>query len=317
MNINSVDLNLFLIFRAIYQTRSVTLAGEQVHLTQSAVSNALKRLRDRFDDPLFVRGPNGMVPTVMATELIGLVEEGLLRFTQAIEQAQAFDPVHSDRLFRIAINDIGQLVLVPRLIEAIRAEAPNVRLQTVDAASAAVVRQLLTDGKIDVAIGSWVVDAPGLQTQRLFEETYVALLARDHPLRGHRLSLAEYLAAEHVTYRPSGTSDEALQLKLSEQGAMTERRVVLTVAHSLGLSSIVARSQLVLTVQARLAQAMIHAREDLRMAELPFAVDPVEIRQTWHARTASDRGSAWLRGMILREFEGLPFALPHDPGRLA
>src|SRR5690606_34936919 len=109
VNINTVDLNLFLIFRAVYLTRNVTKAGECVNMTQSAVSNALKRMRERFDDPLFIRTATGVSPTPLADALIGAVEEGLRKLSAAIDKAKGFDSETSERLFRIAMNDIGQM----------------------------------------------------------------------------------------------------------------------------------------------------------------------------------------------------------------
>ena len=126
MNINSIDLNLFLVFQAIYATRSVTLAGDRLGMTQSAVSNALKRMRERFNDALFVRTADGMVPTPVAERLIAPVEEGIACLAQAVDQGRTFEPETSSRTFRIAVNDIGQLVMMPELLSVARGVAPGV-----------------------------------------------------------------------------------------------------------------------------------------------------------------------------------------------
>lgn len=312
MNINTVDLNLFLVFRAIYLTRSVTQAGDLVSMTQSAVSNALKRLRDRFDDPLFVRTPEGMAPTPLADELIGLVEEGLQKFTRAIDKAQRFDPATSDRLFRVAINDIGQLVLMPGFLSAARQAAPDVRFETVGASSAEEARSLLLEGKIDVAIGSWRAMGPGFIEQVLCDETFVALLSRQHAIQSADITLEQYLAAEHVTYRPSGASDAALQGTLLEHGVLGQRKVVLTAAHSLGLASVVASSQLLLTVPRRLAIAMAYSRPELRIVPLPFSVTAFQVRQQWHERFDADSANRWLRQLIVIAFQAA-LAAPLPP----
>ncbi len=309
MNIHAVDLNLFVVFRAVYRTGSVTLAGEQLHMTQSTVSNALKRLRDSFDDPLFVRTHTGMTPTPLAIQLIEHVEGGLTSFDHAIDQARTFAPAESDRLFRIAINDVGQLVLIPTLIAEVRQIAPNVRLETVDASSGLAAKQLLLEGAIDLAIGSWVQMGNGFYQQKLFDETYVAVLARGHELKDEELTLAQYLAAEHVAYRPSGASDDALQTKLGEHGVLGQRKVILTVAHSLGLSAIVAASRLLSTVPARLGDAMARSQPDLRIARLPFEVGPFPIRQQWHERFHADKGGRWLRELTYGVFRNLPLPL--------
>ncbi|MBI2724769.1 MAG: LysR family transcriptional regulator [Polaromonas sp.] len=305
MNINTVDLNLFLVFQAIYATRSVTLAGDRLGMSQSAVSNALKRLRERFDDPLFVRTPNGMVPSAVAAKLIEPVEEGLAKLNQAIDQSRRFDPATSNQLFRIAVNDIGQLVLMPPLLAKAQELAPHVRFETVEA-SPSNCRQLMVDGEIDMAIGSWQPLGTGIYQQRLFEEGYVALLSADHELKAEKLELPEYLDAAHIVYRPSGASYDALHSTLSELNVLDKRKVVLTAVHSLGLSTMVANSRLLLSVPERLALAMAASRTGLRIAQLPFDVPRFPIKQQWHEQRHADAGHQWLRRMVFDIFNDLP-----------
>ena len=302
MNINSIDLNLFLVFQAIYATRSVTLAGDRLGMTQSAVSNALKRMRERFNDALFVRSADGMVPTPVAERLIAPIEEGIACLVQAVDQGRTFEPETSSRTFRIAVNDIGQLVMVPTLLSVARGIAPGVRFETVDV-SVAEARQRMLHGQIDVALGSWEAMGPSFYQQRLFDETFVVLMSKASPLgTRERIGLDDYLAAEHIAYRPQGTTDSQLQQTLDRAGALDRRRVVLTAAHSLGLTSIVATSGLLLTAPARLAKAMVASRADLHSVEAPFEVRPFEIRQQWHERFHQDSGNRWLRELIFGLF---------------
>ncbi|MBT2336358.1 LysR family transcriptional regulator [Variovorax paradoxus] len=302
MNINSIDLNLFLVFQAIYATRSVTLAGERLGMTQSAVSNALKRMRERFNDALFVRSADGMVPTPVAERLIAPIEEGIACLAQAVDQGRTFEPGTSSRTFRIAVNDIGQLVMMPELLSVARGIAPGVRFETVDA-SMAEARQRMLHGQIDIALGSWEPMGPSFYQQRLFDETFVVLMSRGSPLgTRERIELDDYLAAEHIAYRPQGTTDSQLQQTLDRAGALDRRRVVLTAAHSLGLTSIVATSGLLLTAPARLAKAMVASRADLHSVDAPFEVRPFEIRQQWHERFHQDSGNRWLRELIFGLF---------------
>lgn len=302
MNINSIDLNLFLVFQSIYATRSVTLAGERLGMTQSAVSNALKRMRERFGDVLFVRSADGMVPTPAAERLIAPIEEGLASLSQAIDQGRTFEASESSRIFRLAVNDIGQLVMMPELLSVARALAPGVRFETVDA-SMAEARQRMLHGQIDLALGSWDAMGPSFYQQRLFDETFSVLVAKSSPLGSSTaMTLDDYLAAEHIAYRPQGTTDSQLQQALERSGALDRRRVVLTAAHSLGLASIVASSNLLLTAPDRLALAMAASRVDLHILKAPFDVTPFEIRQQWHERFHQDSGSRWLRELLFGLF---------------
>ena len=202
MNINSIDLNLFLVFQAIYATRSVTLAGDRLGMTQSAVSNALKRMRERFNDALFVRTADGMVPTPVAERLIAPIEEGIACLAQAVDQGRTFEPETSSRTFRIAVNDIGQLVMMPELLSVARGIAPGVRFETVDV-SVADARQRMLHGQVDIALGSWEPMGPSFYQQRLFDETFVVLMSKASRLgTRERIELEDYLAAEHIAYRP-------------------------------------------------------------------------------------------------------------------
>ena len=309
MNINTLDLNLFLVFQGIYVTRSVTLAGERLGMTQSAVSSALKRMRERFNDPLFVRTPEGMVPTALAERLIDAVDSGLAQLNQAIDQGRGFDASTSNRVFRIAINDIGQLVMIPRLVAAVRKRAPAVRLETVDA-SLTDARQRMLHGQVDLAIGSWEGMGPAFHQQRLFDETFVVLMGARNPLAARPLTFEAYMQAEHVAYRPSGGTDTELQQTLRRAGVLNQRHVVLRAAHSLGLASIVAHSDLLLTAPRRLAEAMVAANAELCTRPAPFACAPFQIRQQWHERFHLDSGNRWLRELVFSLFHQAPDLAP-------
>lgn len=302
MNINTVDLNLFLVLQAIYATRSVTLAGERLGMTQSAVSNALKRLRERFNDPLFVRCPEGMVPSPLAERLIGPVDRGITQLTSAIDEGRDFDAGVSTRTFRLAINDIGQLVMIPRLLTLALQRAPHVKFETVQAMEIAAVRQKMLQGEVDLCVGSWGVLGESFYQRRLFDETFVVLMRKDHPVAPGRLDFDRYLAASHIAYRPSGSTDAELQQTLLRAGVLEERKVVLTAAHSLGLSSIVASTDLLLTLPGRLSASMIASRSDLRAEPTPFEARPFQVRQQWHERFHQETGNRWLRELVYELF---------------
>ena len=307
MHINLVDLNLFLVFQAIYQTRSVTLAGERLSMTQSAVSNALKRTRKQFGDELFVRTPEGMIPTPLAERLIGPTQAGITQFSRAIDDGTAFDPATSKRLFRLAINDIGQLALMPALFTATRARAPQLRFETVDVSSAEA-RQRMANGQLDLAMGCWDSMGAAFTEQPLFQESFVVLMSANHPLASAELTLDDYLDAEHIAYAPSGTTHVPLEQALQSGSIAGKRKIVLSTAHSLGLSSMVATSDLLLTAPSRLARAMSMTRPDLRVRPVPFGVTPFQIRQQWHERSKGDSGHRWLRELVFALFHESPAA---------
>lgn len=308
MNINSVDLNLLVVFQSIYVTRSVTAAGDRTCMTQSAVSAALKRLRETFGDPLFVRVTDRMAPTALADRLIGPVNDALESFSLAIDHGRSFDIATSERTFHLAMNEIAQLVLLPRLVEAAGKAAPLVRFETVEA-SLGEARQRMASGQVDLTIGSWegATLGPSLHQQRLFDETYVAVLRRDHPAAAG-LTLDSYMAADHIAYLPSGATEALLQLSADGIDVLQRRRVVLAVAHVLGMAELVASSDKIITLPGRLARAMLKVDPSLCVAALPCSVNVFHIHQQWHERSHLDSGHRWLRELIRECFENLPLA---------
>jgi DNA-binding transcriptional LysR family regulator len=301
MNINTVDLNLFLVFQAIYATRSVTRAGEQLGMTQSAVSNALKRLRERFDDAIFVRTMEGMVPTPLAERLIGPAVSGLAQFTLAIDMARSAEPSKSRRLFRIAVNEVGHLVMMPSLFKALSQEAPGIKLETM-ALSPAETRNSLVNGQIDLAIGSWSGMGPNFYQQRLFDETFSVLMCASNPLAQCALSLDDYLRSEHVAFRPHGGTDTELESMLGRAGLADRRSVVFASSHSNGLAQILRETQLLLTLPGRLAKEFAKDHAFLQIMDAPFSVQPFQIRQQWHERVQQDPGHQWFRDLVFRLF---------------
>ena len=310
MRLNNVDLNLFVVFQAVYATRSATLAGDRLGMTQSAVSAALRRMRERFGDPLFVRTAAGMVPTALAARLIGPIQEGLARLQHAVEQGSSFDAQGSDRTFRIAVNEVGQMVLMPRLLAEARRLAPGVRFETLDAGMPDA-RLRMQEGEIDLAVGSWEPIGPTFYQQQLFDETFVVLMRRDSVAAEHEgLDLETYLAAEHVAYRPNGTTDLILQQALEAAGILGRRRVVFCAAHSSGLGQAAATGDLLLTLPSRLAEHLAAQQPLLVMRPAPFVAAPLEIRQLWHARVHQDGGNRWLRRLTFQLFHARPVHAP-------
>ncbi len=310
MNINTVDLNLFSVFSAVYSTRSTTLAAAKIGITQSGVSNALKRMRDRFNDPLFIRTPDGMTPTPLAERLIGPIDQGLAQVSRSLEEARPFDPGTSGRRFRIAMTDIGRMVLLPSILAASLKAAPGVRFETLDM-SYSEARQQMIHGQLDLAIGSWPAMGQSFVRQRLFDETFVVLLRRDHPITPGALTMSAFLEASHIQYRPNGTSDGELKQAALNTNVFGRGNVVLTASNALGLSAMLAGSDLLMTAPRGMAHAMMSTRTDLRTEPIPFPAMPVQICQQWHERFNLDSGNRWLRELMLelfyRPMTGQPF----------
>lgn len=299
----ALDLNLLRVFDAIWRRRSVTAAGAEVGLTQGSMSNALNRLRQHFDDPLFVRLQGRMQPTALAEGLAEPVQQALRQLDEALAQRRAFEPASATRSFRLCMTEIAQRVFLPRLMQHLAGVAPQVRLATVDMPPARA-QSALAAGEIDLVIGYFAEFGDSFFAQRLFAEHYVALLRVDHPAIGTRLTRAAYLQAAHISYRPAAASHELLDERLDRAFARAgvQRRVGLQVAHSMGLSVVVAQTDLIATVPSRLALSFADT-PGLRVLPLPLAVPAIEIRQHWHLRSHQDPASQWLRAQVAALFQ--------------
>ena len=297
-----LDLKLLEVFDALFRRGSVTRAADAVGLTQSSTSNALQRLRTVFSDPLFVRSGTRMVPTRLACSIADSVRQTLAQVRCITEVARPFDAPTSGRVFKISVNDIGQLVFIPTLMAAIRKLAPRVCVETVGSAPHEVKR-LLADGDVDLALGALDDFGPNYHRQRLFRDSIVCLISANHPNVRKDLSLHAYLHGTHGRYQPTGIS-HALISKVVERlfaDHRCEPRVALRLAYMPGLGRVIESTDLIFTLSNGVAS---HIRNDanVRVVPAPFKTPRIEISQQWHHRLHQDPAHQWLRRQIAALF---------------
>src|SRR5882762_1360130 len=201
MNWGAFDLNLLIVFDAVMQDRSVTRAGSRIGLSQPAMSHALNRLRHMLKDDLFVRTPEGMVPTPRAETLAQPLRNALSEMQLALEPT-TFDPAASDRRFALAVNNYAAVVLAPPLVAAVSAAAPSVHLDLRPTGTAApVLVESLDRGDLDLTLG-WLggIDNPGerFATALLLEDPFVMVMRRGHPASRRKLSATAFAALAHL-----------------------------------------------------------------------------------------------------------------------
>lgn len=295
-----LSLALLRLLVKIHEFGTVSRAADAIGLSQPAASLALRRLRGRLGDPLFVRSGNRMLPTprcdqIVATTrtVLALVDENILRTTQ-------FDPHTTRRDFRVALYDVGEMVFLPKLLAALSGQAPhcNVRSESVRAQD---LPQAMESAQVELAVGLYPsLERPNIHTQRLFDEGFMILARRNHPqIHAGRITLAQFLALSHVVVEPLGRSHRLFESLLLERGLM--RRVVLSTPHFMSLPEIVASTDLIATVPAKLAH---HFQQfgQLQALAPPLTPPQYSVKQYWHARMHNDPGLQWLRRMIFRLF---------------
>lgn len=297
-DIRHLDFNLLKTLDALLDERSVTRAAERLSLTQPAVSGMLTRLRESFDDPLFVRAQRGMVPTLRAEQLAAPVKQ-LLGDIEHLLRPHAFDPATADMTISIASTDYALRAVVVPFLSALRAQAPNIRVavQPVDA------QQLpgqLERGDIDLALVTPDSIAPGLHGAALFEERYVCVMRAEHPdATGKSLTLERFCALDHALVSPSGGGFQGVtDQALAHIGQ--SRRVTVSVNSFLVVPDILRSSDLIAVVPRRLA---LHA-EGLAVFEPPLEIPGFTKTVAWHERTQHDPGQQWVRALLINSVNG-------------
>lgn len=288
----NLDLKLLTILETLLAERNVTRTAERLHMTQSAVSHALAKLRRTFGDPLFVPTREGMAPTGRAVELAEPLSGAMEQIRRALEARTPFEPVTCEEVFRIATNDYGSFVLLPPLLRRLAEEAPKVRLELV-ALDAKHDWERLEDGSLDLALAFFREIPLQLHSRTLFREKYVCIARRGHPCTKKKLTLDDYIELDHIVMTPFITG--LIDGRLAERGL--KRRVALAIPNFLLIPELVAQSDLVATMGERVAQRFA-TRLALRVLPLPLDLDRVTISLVWHARRHAERAHHWLRGVL-------------------
>lgn len=294
--LSTTDLNLLVAFDALVAEGNVTRAAERVGLTQPAMSHALGRLRKLVGDPLFVRTPQGMVPTPRAVELVDPIRRALGEIDRALHQAPRFDPREARRPFTLACVDFGSFVVVPPLLARLREEAPGVDLVVRQLRMETVERQL-AEGEVDIAVGV-LYDAgePWMMARRLFTDRFVCLVRAGHPVVNGSLSMDQFVALEHALISPRGRHGGFVDTALARLGK--KRRVALMIPHFLAAPMVIAQSDLVLTLPERIGRAFA-AMLPLTVVAPPLELDAFAVSAFWHERQAHDVAHAWLRSVLI------------------
>jgi DNA-binding transcriptional LysR family regulator len=306
VDLSRADLNLLTLFDVVMQEQHVGRAAQRLHLTPSAVSHGLRRLRQLLNDPLFLKTPKGVVPTDRAGELSGPIADVLARARSVLSSAEPFDPQRSTRRFVIGAPDGASAVVMPALMDLLRQQGPGISLG---------IRQLLPDPgerspqrawrgalddlearAMDIAILPSEDLPPRFGARLLYQEDFVLAVRAGHPL-ARRMTLRGYCEAQHLVVSHTGDGFGFVDRKLQEAGR--SRRVALTVPNFLFALAIVAESDLVAALPRRLVA--LHApRFKLLAVEPPLDLGSFQLQAVMPEVALMDAGLAWLLGLLER-----------------
>ncbi len=299
MELTKLDLNLLLVFHHLLIQKRVSAVAQMLEMSQPAVSSALGRLRTALDDELFIRTQGGMTPTPYALQLAEPVAMALDVLQQALNVRAAFNPLTSARNFTLALTDVGEMYFLPVLMDALAKAAPAVTLQIVSVAQSSL-KEDMSNGKIDLAMGLLPQLQAGFFQQSLFKQKYVCLMRKKHPLAQNKaITVPAFFAAEHVRVLATGTGHGRVDMVLDKQ--KYKRNVRLTVPHYVALGDVLQHSPLMAIVPERFAQRIVKPF-DLVTRDLPFKIPDSAIQQCWHGRLHRDPGHQWLRQLMRQLF---------------
>ena len=280
--------------RAMASDGTVSQAARRLGITQSGLSYALERMRRRFGDPLFVRVGNRMAPTPLAMELQEPAARVLRILETEIAEIRRFDPLTTQRDFRVAVNEIGAMTLIPRLVKRLSITAPGARLTPVNLASSALLAALVS-GDVDIAAGHFPEMGDTLLQQLLFHRDYVCVARADHPSIGDAMSLQEFAAAPQVATPGVPRTMAWLEAQLRRKGLRMNTAMVCQ--HVAAIPFIVSSSDLIAILPAEVIDLFGSATR-MKPVRLPLKIPAIDIRQYWHPRLAADPAIAFLREQI-------------------
>jgi DNA-binding transcriptional LysR family regulator len=294
------DLNLLPIAFALYDELSVSRAARVLGMSQPAVSMALRRMRETFDDPLFIRVPTGITPTPRAHAIVQAARPLIARLNEDLLKKQPFDPLTSTRAFTLALSDVGEMAFLSRIMVPIRAQCGACALRSVSVPAGQLAHEL-EKGDVDLAVGYFpTLATKNFRQRRVSTHRFACLMRANHPLRADRLSVKAFLAAEHMVVREEGRSKEVLERFFKRR--RLQRNVAVYTSHFVGVPALVAESDLIATIPYAAARQFAAMSPQLAVALPPFDIAGFDLKLHWHRRFDNEPRNRWLRDQLIDIF---------------
>lgn len=293
--VQQLDLNLLKVFQTLFVEQNMTRTAEVLHLTPSAVSHSIKRLREALGDPLFRRQQNKMLPTPMCQRMAPLLIDNLMRLQQSLQQWGEFDPLTSKQHFKIGMHDALEPAIIPDLSLLITKQAPNVSFSSINIDRPNLAREL-DSGHIDLAIDIALPIRSPIKHIPLLECPFSVLMRRDHPLK-NSLSLDNYLAATHLTVSNRASGMTAEDVLFHERGHA--RQTSIRCQNYFASRELLKHSDQLLTLPHLLGLHLLD--DELTLETTPIDLPNFSSHLYWHERTEQDASLIWLRQLIVKQ----------------
>lgn len=311
MNLKNIDLNLLVYLDALLSTRNVTQAAESMGISQPAMSNGLRRLRELFSDPLLIRTKDGMSPTERAEELQPLIRQIVASVESAVEPDKGFDPAVADRVFRLSVSDYGEGTLMPPLLRRMDVIAPNITLDILTPSD--VSYEDVESGNVDLVINRFDDLPQSFHNRVIWRDDFSCMISRHNAIRDN-FNLDSYLEASHVWVSKTGMGigvgvepDAVQQLgwvddALSRMGK--KRRIRVFTRHYQAAMQLAELRDLVITLPSKSARLQ-KDNPDVIILPPPFEIPEIELKMAWSPLLQHNPAHQWLRGLIADVAAGL------------
>jgi DNA-binding transcriptional LysR family regulator len=305
MKVGRIDLNLLVYLDVLLRERNVTRAANHLRLSQPAMSNGLRRLRDLFEDPLLVRTSEGMTPTERALELQPVIRDVLLTIDKAVQPQTDFHPAEDERVFRIMASDYAETTLFPEVLRRLREEAPGVTLDILTPSD--VSFQDVEQGAVDMAINRFNSMPQSFHQKKLWTDDFICLLSVDNPILNN-FTLETYLQAQHVWVSKTGfgigvgvNPDDVQRLGWVDEALarrQQKRRITVFTRHYQAAILLAEHNDLIATIPAKAARVK---RNNPRVTSVPppFDIPPLDLQMAWSPLLHHNHAHQWMRRLIV------------------
>lgn len=289
-----MDLNLLQVFSAIYRERNLTRAAESLKMSTAGVSAALRRLRDEFQDTLFIRRPHGVEPTLRADAIAEKTRQVLELVNQAKMPGHTFDPATEKRVVVVGMSDYSQAIILPTLLKTLRQSAPGISL-AIRHTGNRTIRKALEDDAFDLVIGNVITPLGRIRQQQILTEEFSGLVAQTHPLASRKFELSEINEYPALLTEAHGNERWWEHPLIKATGYHPAK--IISIPGFLGVSLLLLDSKFICVTARRLSDIFTKAYP-LKVIPMPFDNQPILIRQYWHERWHNDPVHRWLRQSI-------------------
>ena len=302
--LHRIDLNLLVYLDVLLRECNVTQAANQLGLSQPAMSNGLRRLRDLFNDPLLVRTSDGMTPTARALELEPLVRDILSGVERAIQPTAEFDPTDAKQVIRVMASDYAESTLFPAVMQTLRERAPGLTLDVMTPSDVSFLD--VERGKIDLVINRFDQMPQSFHQITLWTDTFTCLMNRDNPILEH-FDLDSYLAASHIWVSKTGMGvgvgvdpDDVQRLGWVDHALDAlgkKRNIRVFTRHYQAAMTLAEQNDLIVTLPTR-ATWLKRDNPRVVLRDCPFEVPPLELKMAWSPLLQHNPAHRWIRQLI-------------------